>query len=54
MMLHQENTNGNRDVLSMEEYLLKRKKIRLQEEMGRRHVKKEEKSPAFLLAELYV
>lgn len=53
-MLHQENTKGREQSLSMEEYLLKRKRIRLQEELGKRHIRKEEKSPAFLWAELYV
>lgn len=46
--MQQGKQHNNQEIISMEEYLNKRQEIR------ERETKKKKKSPAFMLAELYV
>ena len=50
--MQKEKNISTQEVISMEEYLNKRQKIREQEKFGGRFG--EEKSPAWMMAELYV
>ena len=48
----QKERKENQEIISMEEYLCKRQKIRETEEKGVKRTR--EKSPAWMLAELYM
>lgn len=52
--MQKEKKTNEQEAISMEEYLWKRKKIREKEEQRGGLLKKEEKSPAWMLAGLYV
>ena len=52
--MQQEKKNNAQEAISMEEYLWKRQKIRENKEKKSEFVNKKEKSPAWMLAELYV
>lgn len=51
--MHQTNESNYLEVISMEEYLTKRQKIR-EKEQKKEQKKTENKSPAWMLAGLYV
>lgn len=52
--MQQEKTAGRKESISMEEYLFRRQKIRENERNEWNPVFTEEKSPAWMRAELYV
>ena len=51
-MRHDMRKNGSQEIISLEEYLNKRKKIKERE--AKKEQKRAEKSPAWMWAELYV
>lgn len=51
-MRHDVREDGRREVISLEEYLDKRQKIK--EKEGKKERRRTEKSPAWMWAELYV
>ena len=53
-MMHDEKKAVGQETISMEEYLWKRQKIRETEDRKRGFLSGEEKSPAWMMAELYV
>lgn len=52
--MHEEKKTAGQETISMEEYLWKRQKIREKEDWRRGAAGGEEKSPAWMVAELYV
>lgn len=52
--MHEEKKAIGQETISMEEYLWKRQKIRENEDKRRGFRGSEEKSPAWMVAELYV
>lgn len=52
--MHNEKKAEGQKTISMEEYLWKRQKIREKEDRRRGFLSSEEKSPAWMVAELYV
>lgn len=52
--MHQEKTENTQEIISMEEYLSKRRKIRESERHKWNNLSGEEQSPTWVLAGLYM